>query len=35
MPWISVINEFYGEEIFGKFCEKEIQKANQKGFKVE
>ena len=35
MPWISVINEFYGEEIFGKFYKKEIQKTNQKGFKVE
>ena len=35
MPWISIINEFYGEEIFGKFYKKEIQKINQKGFKVE
>ena len=29
-PWTSVVNDLNGEEITGKFYEKELQKTNQK-----
>ena len=29
MPWTYVSNDFNGEEIFGKFYQKDLQKANQ------
>ena len=35
VPWTYVINDLNGEEITGTFYEKELQKTNQKGFKVE
>ena len=34
-PWTYVINDFNGEEIIGIFYEKELQKTNQKGFRIE
>ena len=34
-PWTSVINDLNGEEITGKFYEKELQKTNQKEFRIE
>ena len=33
--WTYVINDFNGEEIIGTFYEKELQKTNQKEFRVE
>ena len=30
-----VINDLNGEEIIGTFYEKELQKTNQKGFRIE
>ena len=35
VPWIYVINDFNGEEIVGTFYEKELQKTNQKDFRIE
>ena len=34
-PWIYVISDINGEEISGTFYEKELQKTNQKEFRVE
>ena len=33
--WTYVISDLKGEEIVGKFCEKDLQKTNQKEFRVE
>ena len=33
--WIYVINDLSGEEIIGKFYENELQKTNQKEFRIE
>ena len=33
--WTSVINDLNGEDITGKFYEKELQKTNQKKFRIE
>ena len=35
IPWTYVINDLNGEEIIGAFYEKELQKTNQKEFKIE
>ena len=35
VPWTYVISDLNGEEILGKFYEKELQKTNQKEFRVE
>ena len=35
VPWTYVISDLNGEEIIGSFCEKELQKANQKEFRIE
>ena len=35
VPWTYVINDLNGEEIIGKFYEKELQKTNQQKFKIE
>ena len=35
VPWTYVINDRNGEEIIGTFYEKELQKTNQKGFRIE
>ena len=35
VPWTYVINDLNGEEIIGTFCEKELQKINQKEFRIE
>ena len=35
VPWTYVINDLNGEEITGKFCEKELQKTNQEEFRIE
>ena len=35
VPWTYVINDLNGEEITGSFYEKELQKTNQKKFRVE
>ena len=35
IPWIYVINDLNGEEIIGTFYKKELQKTNQKEFKIE
>ena len=35
VSWTYVINDLDGEEIIGTFYEKELQKANQKEFRVE
>ena len=34
VPWEYVISNLYGEEIVGTFYEKEIQKTNEKEFRV-
>ena len=34
VPWTSVINDLNGEEIIGSFYEKELQKTNQKEFRI-
>ena len=34
-PWTYVINDLNGEEIIGTFYEKELQKTNQKEFRIE
>ena len=33
--WVYVINDLNGEEIIGTFYEKELQKSNQKEFRIE
>ena len=35
LPWTYVINELNGEEIIGAFYENELQKTNQKEFRIE
>ena len=35
MPWIYQISDLNGEEIVGSFYEKELQKTNQKEFRIE
>ena len=35
VPWPYVINNLNGEEIIGSFYEKELQKTNQKEFRIE
>ena len=35
VPWTYVINDVNGEEIIGTFYEKELQKTNQKEFRIE
>ena len=35
VPWTYVINDLNDEEIIGTFYEKELQKANQKEFRIE
>ena len=35
VPWTYVINNVNGEEIIGTFYEKELQKTNQKEFRIE
>ena len=35
VSWAYVINDLNGEEIFGTFYQKELQKTNQKEFSVE
>ena len=35
VPWTYIINDLSSEEIVGSFYEKELQKTNQKEFKIE
>ena len=35
VPWTYVMNDLNGEEIIGTFYEKELQKTNEKEFKIE
>ena len=35
VPWTYVVSDLKDEEIVENFHEKELQKANQKGFRVE
>ena len=35
VPWTHVISDLNGEEIIGSFYEKELQKTNQKEFRIE
>ena len=35
VPWTYVINDFNGEEIISTFYEKELQRTNQKEFRIE
>ena len=35
VPWTNVINDLNDEEIIGTFYEKELQKTNQKEFRIE
>ena len=35
VPWTDVISDLNGEEIIGSFYEKELQKTNQKEFRIE
>ena len=35
VPWTYVINDLNGKEIIGSFYEKELQKTNQKEFRIE
>ena len=35
VPWTYVINDLNGEEIIGTFYKKELQKTNQKEFKIK
>ena len=35
VPWTYIINDLNGEEIVGSFYEKELQKTNQKEFRLE
>ena len=34
IPWTDVISDLNGEEIVGTFYEKELQKTNQKEFRI-
>ena len=34
VPWTYVISDPKGKEVVGKFCEKELQKSNQKEFRI-
>ena len=33
-PWTYAINDLNGEEIARNFCEKELQKTNEKEFRI-
>ena len=35
IPWTYVLNDLNGEEIIGTFYEMELQKTNQKEFRIE
>ena len=35
VPWTYLINDLNGEEIIGTFNKKELQKTNQKEFKIK
>ena len=35
VPWTYVINDFNGDKIIGTFYEKELQKINQREFRIE
>ena len=35
VPWTYVINDLNGEKILGTFYKKELQKTNQKEFRME
>ena len=35
VPWTYFINHLNGEEVIGTFYEKELQKTNQKEFRIE
>ena len=35
VPWTYVINDLNGEEVIGTFYEEELQKTNQKEFRIE
>ena len=35
VPWTYVINDLNGEEIIGTFYERELQRTNQKEFRIE
>ena len=35
VPWTYLTNDLNGEEIVGTFYEKELQKTNQKKFRIE
>ena len=35
MPWTYVISDLNGEETVGSFYEKDLQKTNQKEFRIE
>ena len=35
VPWTYIINNLNGEEIIGTFYEKELQKTDQKEFRIE
>ena len=35
VPWTYVINDLNDEEIIGTYYEKELQKTNQQGFRIE
>ena len=35
VPWTYVINDINGDEIIGKFYEKQLQKTNQQEFMIE
>ena len=35
VPWTYLINDLNGEEIIGTFYEKELQKIDQKEFRIE
>ena len=35
VPWTYVINDINGEEVIGTFSEKELQKTNQKEFRIK
>ena len=35
VPWTYLTNDLNGEEIVGTFYEKELQKKNQKEFRIE
>ena len=35
VPWTYVINDLNGEEITGRFYEKELQKVDQQEFRIE